>query len=194
MQLRAMCDTRRTCIVSRSAKHVPWCLMRGLLHENQNDNLPIVGVCLLRRRKSLLSAADALAGLVTDEDRARGQIYPPFWKIRTISAHIARAVAQESYKAGTLCWPLSGRPVPKIIYASSTLANRPCSSFVHNGFRRSAQMLHQSEMRIDLGTTVDACAGLHRQSNRASYKPAHGDPADDCRNPQCRFWDSTAET
>jgi hypothetical protein len=45
-------------------------------------------------------AADALAAQVTDEDRARGQIYPPFWKIRTISAHIARAVAQKSYEAG----------------------------------------------------------------------------------------------
>lgn len=46
------------------------------------------------------NAADALAAQVTDEDRARGQIYPPFWKIRTISAHIARAVAQKSYEAG----------------------------------------------------------------------------------------------
>ncbi|GAQ80039.1 malate dehydrogenase [Klebsormidium nitens] len=52
------------------------------------------------RDEMFLAAADTLASLVEDEDRARGQIYPPFWKIRTISAHIARAVAQKSYEAG----------------------------------------------------------------------------------------------
>ncbi|KAK3253918.1 hypothetical protein CYMTET_36852, partial [Cymbomonas tetramitiformis] len=35
---------------------------------------------------------------VTDKDRASGAIYPPFDRIRDISAHVARAVASKAYE------------------------------------------------------------------------------------------------
>lgn len=41
------------------------------------------------------SRSQALAGLVTDEDRAAGCIYPDIGNIRTISLHIAKAVAKK---------------------------------------------------------------------------------------------------
>jgi hypothetical protein len=37
---------------------------------------------------------------VTDEDRAVGLVYPPFTRIRKISAVIATAVAERSYELG----------------------------------------------------------------------------------------------
>eukprot|EP00271_Cylindrocystis_brebissonii_P012263 TRINITY_DN30516_c0_g1_i1.p1 TRINITY_DN30516_c0_g1~~TRINITY_DN30516_c0_g1_i1.p1 ORF type:complete len:691 (+),score=69.02 TRINITY_DN30516_c0_g1_i1:365-2437(+) len=52
------------------------------------------------RDEMFLAAAEALAAQVTDEDRAAGLVYPPFWKIRSISAHIARAVASKAYEFG----------------------------------------------------------------------------------------------
>jgi malate dehydrogenase (oxaloacetate-decarboxylating)(NADP+) len=47
-----------------------------------------------------LVAAEALASQVTDEDRAVGLVYPPFTRIRKISAVIATAVAERSYELG----------------------------------------------------------------------------------------------
>lgn len=67
---------------------------------------PGVGLGTLLSRSTKLRddmfivAAEALAKLVTDEDRARGAIYPPIGPIRDISAHIAKAVAQRAYDAG----------------------------------------------------------------------------------------------
>ncbi|CAI5981326.1 unnamed protein product [Closterium sp. NIES-65] len=39
---------------------------------------------------------------VSDDDREQGRVYPPIWKIRQISAHIARAVAAKAYDLGEL--------------------------------------------------------------------------------------------
>ena len=67
---------------------------------------PGVGMGTLLSRSTKLRddmfivAAEALAKLVTDEDRARGAIYPPISPIRNISAHIAKAVAQRAYDSG----------------------------------------------------------------------------------------------
>ena len=64
---------------------------------------PGVGLGTLLSRSTKLRddmfivAAEALSRLVTDEDRARGAIYPPISPVREISAHIAKAVAQRAY-------------------------------------------------------------------------------------------------
>jgi malate dehydrogenase (oxaloacetate-decarboxylating)(NADP+) len=52
------------------------------------------------RDDALIAAAEALAGQVTDADRAAGSVYPPFHTIRNVSAHVARAVASAAYDAG----------------------------------------------------------------------------------------------
>lgn len=67
---------------------------------------PGVGLGTLLSRSTKLRddmfivAAEALAKLVTDEDRAKGAIYPPIGPIREISSHIAKAVAQRAYDIG----------------------------------------------------------------------------------------------
>ncbi|KAJ3670962.1 hypothetical protein LUZ60_008388 [Juncus effusus] len=48
----------------------------------------------------VLSASEALAGQVTDEDFNNGLIYPSFSNIRKISAHIAANVAAKAYELG----------------------------------------------------------------------------------------------
>lgn len=52
------------------------------------------------RDDMFIAAAEALAKLVTDDDRAKGAIYPPIGPIREISSHIAKAVAQRAYDMG----------------------------------------------------------------------------------------------
>ncbi|XP_075476550.1 NADP-dependent malic enzyme-like [Primulina tabacum] len=48
----------------------------------------------------LLAASEALAAQVTEENYAKGLIYPPFTNIRKISAHIAAEVAAKAYELG----------------------------------------------------------------------------------------------
>ncbi|KAH6774227.1 NADP-malic enzyme 3 [Perilla frutescens var. frutescens] len=48
----------------------------------------------------LLAASEALAAQVTEENYAKGLIYPPFTNIRKISAHIAANVAAKAYELG----------------------------------------------------------------------------------------------
>lgn len=48
----------------------------------------------------LLAASEALAAQVTDENLAKGLIYPPFSNIRKISAQIAAKVAAKAYELG----------------------------------------------------------------------------------------------
>ncbi|XP_042060098.1 NADP-dependent malic enzyme-like [Salvia splendens] len=48
----------------------------------------------------LLAASEALAAQVTEENYAKGLIYPPFTNIRKISAHIAATVAAKAYELG----------------------------------------------------------------------------------------------
>ncbi|KAF3335057.1 NADP-dependent malic enzyme isoform X2 [Carex littledalei] len=67
----------------------------------------------------LLSAAEALAQQVTQENFDKGMIYPPFTNIREISAHIAAKVATKAYELG-----LATRlPCPKdlVKYAKSCM-------------------------------------------------------------------------
>lgn len=44
--------------------------------------------------------AEALAAEVTEENYAKGLVYPPFSNIRKISANIAANVAAKSYELG----------------------------------------------------------------------------------------------
>merc|ERR1711915_613072 len=48
-----------------------------------------------------LSAAEAVADMVTEEDLSVARLYPPLANIREISVKIATKVAEEAYEAGT---------------------------------------------------------------------------------------------
>jgi malate dehydrogenase (oxaloacetate-decarboxylating)(NADP+) len=47
-----------------------------------------------------MSAAHALARLVTEADLAQGSLYPALPSIREVSAHIAAEVARVAYRSG----------------------------------------------------------------------------------------------
>ncbi|UPT76062.1 MAG: NAD-dependent malic enzyme [Elusimicrobiota bacterium] len=51
------------------------------------------------------AAARALAKLVTEEDLAKGALFPPLTKVREISARIAEAVSEVCYARGLACVP-----------------------------------------------------------------------------------------
>jgi malate dehydrogenase (oxaloacetate-decarboxylating)(NADP+) len=59
-----------------------------------------------------MSAAHALAQLVTESDLAQGSLYPALPRIREVSAHIAAEVAQVAYRRG-----LAAQPAPVDIVA-----------------------------------------------------------------------------
>ncbi|KFK26368.1 hypothetical protein AALP_AA8G239500 [Arabis alpina] len=61
------------------------------------------------REDMLLAASDALASQVTEENFAKGLIYPPFANIRKISANIAASVGAKTYELGLA----SNLPRPK---------------------------------------------------------------------------------
>ncbi|KAL0447435.1 UNVERIFIED_CONTAM: NADP-dependent malic enzyme [Sesamum latifolium] len=67
----------------------------------------------------LLAASEALAAQVTEENYAKGLIYPPFTNIRKISANIAAKVAAKAYELGLA----SHLPRPKdlVKYAESCM-------------------------------------------------------------------------
>ncbi|KAL8153335.1 hypothetical protein V2J09_011095 [Rumex salicifolius] len=67
----------------------------------------------------LLAASEALAAEVTEEDFAKGLLYPPFRNIRKISAHIAANVAAKAYELGLA----SNLPQPEnlVKYAESCM-------------------------------------------------------------------------
>jgi hypothetical protein len=74
--------------------------LRYLPHRPEDQTGTIL--ITLSKRVLLCSAAEALASQVTNEDRAVGLVYPPFTRIRKISAVIATAVAERSYELGEL--------------------------------------------------------------------------------------------
>jgi len=67
----------------------------------------------------LLAASEALAAQVMDEEYGKGLIYPPFTKIRKISAEIAAKVAAKAYELG-LASRLP-RPADLVKYAESCM-------------------------------------------------------------------------
>lgn len=56
--------------------------------------------CTRLRDEQFIAAAEAVARLVTDEERALGLSLPPLHQIREVSVHVARAVAQKAYEGG----------------------------------------------------------------------------------------------
>ncbi|CAN0901483.1 NADP-dependent malic enzyme [Linum grandiflorum] len=67
----------------------------------------------------LLAASEALAEQVTDAEYEKGLIYPPFSKIRKISAHIAAKVAGKAYELGLAS--RIPRPADLVKYAESCM-------------------------------------------------------------------------
>lgn len=67
----------------------------------------------------LLAASEGLASQVTDENFAKGIIYPPFSCIRKISAHIAASVADKAYELGLAS--LLPRPDDLVKFAESCM-------------------------------------------------------------------------
>ncbi|KIY96188.1 malate dehydrogenase (oxaloacetate-decarboxylating)(NADP+) [Monoraphidium neglectum] len=59
-----------------------------------------VARCTRLRDEQFIAAAEAVARLVTDTERAQGLSLPPLHQIREVSAHVARAVAQKAYEGG----------------------------------------------------------------------------------------------
>lgn len=59
----------------------------------------------------VFAAAEALAEQVTEENYAKGLIYPPFTCIRKISANIAAKVAAKAYELGKSCIFLGSAPI-----------------------------------------------------------------------------------
>ena len=81
----------------------------GSLRPSQANNayiFPALGLgALMARARSLpdeafLVAAETLAGLVSDEERAGGALFPPFSEAREAAAAVAAAVAAHSVRAG----------------------------------------------------------------------------------------------
>lgn len=60
----------------------------------------LISRCTKLRDEQFIAAAEAVARMVTDEDRAAGAVLPPLHKIREVSAYVARAVAQKAYEGG----------------------------------------------------------------------------------------------
>lgn len=60
----------------------------------------LISRCTKLRDEQFIAAAEAVARLVTDDDRAIGATLPPLHKIREVSAYVARAVAQKAYEGG----------------------------------------------------------------------------------------------
>ncbi|CAI5458731.1 unnamed protein product [Closterium sp. Yama58-4] len=79
------------------------------------------------RDEMFLAAAEALAAQVSDDDREQGRVYPPIWKIRQISAHIARAVAAKAYDLGVAT--NLPKPPDLLSYAFSKMYNPHYRSF-----------------------------------------------------------------
>ncbi|GJP46655.1 hypothetical protein CLOM_g5920 [Closterium sp. NIES-68] len=79
------------------------------------------------RDEMFLAAAEALAAQVSDEDREQGRVYPPIWKIRQISAHIAKAVAAKAYDLGVAT--NLPKPPDLLAYAFSKMYNPHYRSF-----------------------------------------------------------------
>ena len=80
---------------------------------NNSYIFPGVGLGLIATRTirvtdaMFMAAARSLAGQVTQADLDQGSLYPPLKDIRAVSAHIAAAVAEVSYREG-----LARRPKP----------------------------------------------------------------------------------
>ncbi|CAI5526388.1 unnamed protein product [Closterium sp. Naga37s-1] len=79
------------------------------------------------RDEMFLAAAEALAAQVSDDDREQGRVYPPIWKIRQISAHIAKAVAAKAYDLGVAT--NLPKPPDLLSYAFSKMYNPHYRSF-----------------------------------------------------------------
>ncbi|KAF6265971.1 hypothetical protein COO60DRAFT_1477166 [Scenedesmus sp. NREL 46B-D3] len=86
----------------------------------------LISRCTKLRDEQFIAAAEAVARMVTHEDRAAGATLPPLHKIRDVSASVARAVAQKAYEGGFA----TDLPKPHSLY------DRACSYMYNPQYRR----------------------------------------------------------
>jgi malate dehydrogenase (oxaloacetate-decarboxylating)(NADP+) len=119
--LEAYTHTQGRCIFAGGSPFAPVTL-HGKTHvPGQGNNVYIfpgigLGAVVCRVQHILdgmfLAAAKTLASLVTEEDLAKGSIYPPLAKIREVSLNIATSVCEIAYAEG-----IAGIPRPSDIKA-----------------------------------------------------------------------------
>jgi len=71
-----------------------------------------------------LTAARALAGLVSEQDIAQGRVYPPLSDILNVSARIATAVAEDAYREGLARAPRPATSRPTCAAGCSSRSTR----------------------------------------------------------------------
>ncbi len=90
-----------------------------------------LGVILCQAREvtdeMFLAAARTLASEVRDEDLEQGSVYPPLRRIREISAHIAKSVAETAYRQGVAQKP---KPANLMGYIESSMYQPVYSSYL----------------------------------------------------------------
>ncbi len=65
-----------------------------------------------------VAAADCLAGEVSDDDLASGNVFPPIGDLRRVTARIAAAVVREAQEAGVARAPLGSEDIPEAVAAA----------------------------------------------------------------------------
>ncbi|KAG2486157.1 hypothetical protein HYH03_015121 [Edaphochlamys debaryana] len=86
----------------------------------------LISRCTKLRDEQFIAAADAVSRLVTEEELARGSIYPALSRIRDVSAAVAKAVAQKAYEGGFA----TALPKPHNLYEAAR------QSMYHPQYRR----------------------------------------------------------
>lgn len=79
---------------------------------NQNSRIGCIYIYIMPANFCIpclaIATAEALAAQVSEENYAKGLIYPPFTNIRKISANIAAKVAAKAYELGKYSYGETG--------------------------------------------------------------------------------------
>jgi hypothetical protein len=97
--------------------------------------------CLRITDEIFMSAAHALARLVTEADLAQGSLYPALPRIREVSAHIAAVAARVAYRRG-LATRKAARGPPHVRQIANVQATLQQPLVRHNDSASSAASEH----------------------------------------------------